>query len=363
MRKEAVRLNLDGVTSELPYRDYYRSRNGLVAKYLARYLDLPYFDETGRGVNEYVVPPVAITKKDAEKLGIRAEADFYGGAVDRLGHVSKAILHPCISLYKPPFHSDWFARSIVDLVVPGVTTFLKHALLDNYEELVRQFPVMRLKLSNKSDGHGQYLVSSRGQLIQVLETIADEEVRRDGLIVEDNLERNRTISVGRVVVGSDIFYTLARQKNDLAPEDNRNRYLGAEVFIVRDNIGELLRASLSSTEQTALSVASKFLERYSYFDPVCSRISFDYLVGYHTYGERVAGITDITARLGGTCPALCLAVLEFKSNPGLSLVRAEVNLNYDPSDEKAEEEGAVRFIDLPSLRLTARVNSVKQCEK
>jgi len=358
MRKEAVRLNLDGVTNVLPYRDYYRGRNGLVAKYLARYLDLPYLDEMGRGMNEYVVPPVAITKEAAESLGIRTEADFYGGAVEHMGHISKAILHPSISSSKPSFYSDIFAKSVEGLVLPGVTAFSKQDLLDNYDRLAGQFPLMRLKFTNKSDGHGQFQVFSKEMLTTTLDEVSDEEVASDGLVIEPDLEHKSTISFGRVIVGTDTFYFLAKQKNDFAPEDSRDRYLGADVLIVRHDVRKLFETRLTISEQRSLGVGSEFLERYSYFDPICSRLSFDCLTGYDKLDRMFCGVTDITARLGGTCPALSLAIIEFKKNRDLSFARVEVNLNYDPLVEKDVEIGATAFIDLPSLRLTARINFI-----
>ncbi len=71
----------------------------------------------------------------------------------------------------------------------------------------------------------------------------------------------------------------------------------------------------------------------------------------------MGGITDITARLGGTCPALALAAEELHANPDLFVAHGEVTLNYEPGTVSLnEEQGAVRFIDEPTLRLTARLN-------
>ena len=160
-------------------------------------------------------------------------------------------------------------------------------------------------------------------------------------------------------MGDDKYYFLARQKNDRAPEDDRDRYMGADVLIVKDETSNLFAADLDVSERKALDIGSRFLDCFGYFNPICSRLSFDCLIGNGPTGEDLIGVTDITARLGGTCPALSLAILEFKKNPGLSLLNAEVNLNYSPGDEKPEERGAMRFIDLPSLRLTARINNYR----
>ncbi len=358
MKKEAVCLNLDGVTNVLPYRDYYKGRNGLVARHLAEYLGLPYRDKSGGGENEYIVPPVPISKSTAKKLGIKTEADFYGGAVEHMGHVTKAILHPSVSAIKPSYYSDAFAKSVESLVLPGATVFSKQDLLDNYRSFANQFPgVMRLKLTNKSDGHGQYRFSSKEELVAILEKISDEEIVRDGLVVEPDLVYKSTVSFGRVIVGTDVFYFLAKQKNDFAPEDSRDRYLGADVLVVRDDVTKLYEVRLNIAEQKSLEIGDEFLERYAYLNPICSRISFDCLTGYDSLDRKYRGITDITARLGGTCPAVSLAILEFKRNRKLSIIQAEVNLNYDPSVRKDFEKG-VAFIDLPSLRLTARINSL-----
>ncbi len=360
MSKEFVQLDLTGVTTELPYRDYYKGRNGLVAKYIADYLGVPYSGEMLGGVegNVYYVPPVTQERKSLIADVIKSEEDFYGLIVDDFNHVGKSILHKSVSSKVPGFYSFEFAKSVEDLVVPGVTVFSKENTEYGYTTVkgVGDFDI-RLKLSDRSDGHGQFLLKNIEEVRNVFESLEDKYVNDKGLVLEANVKEAKTISIGFTVLGSDTFSFLAIQKNDIAPEDGRDRYMGANVRVVRGGMNNLKKIAENPDEQKAIEVVGQFYKKYKSFNPIASRLSFDFLYGLDNKGNTLSGVTDITGRLGGTCPALVLAATEFKQNPYLSTVKSEVSLNYETENELSSERDAVRFIDLPSLRLTAKVNS------
>ena len=335
-----------------------------MAKNIAEYLGLPYFSEEEKlsldGRSIYYVPPTTQVKEQTTPLGIETPQDFYGLTIENINQVGKAVLHESISKSVPGFYSSFFARAVKDLVLPGVTVFSREDLGKGFELLKKKglFSI-RLKPPDKSDGHGQHALKDIGHLKKLLVDVKDEEIVSKGLILEVNLKEAKTISVGFATLGKDTFSFIALQKNDIAKEDGRNRYLGAHARIVRGEMQELTGVVENEVEQSALETSIKFYDKYRLFNPIASRLSFDFLYGYDSKGNLLSGVTDITGRLGGTCPAITLSALEFKNHPSLSAIRSEVSLNYSPKKEEDFEKGAVRFIDLPSLRLSARINSKK----
>lgn len=358
-----VKLDLEGVTTQLPYRDYYQGRNGLVAEYLADYFGVAYLsaDAGGgpKGENVYYVPPVTQARDNANKSYIEHVDDFYGLLVENIGHVHKAILHTTTSQSVPSFYSHHFACSVSELVVPGLTVFTKEEALFAHKIMQnRAGKEVRLKYPDKSDGRDQFSIVNREHLAGILGSVDEREVVEKGLVLETNVRDVETVSVGYCVLGDQTYSFIALQKNDIAPEDGRDRYVGALVRVVKGNVSSLRSVAKNSKEEKAIEACVKFDAQYSYFEPVASRISYDYLHGYDDKGNLMSGVTDITGRLGGTCPALVMSVMEYKENPRLKVVQSEVSLNYDPGEELNCEVGAERFIDLQPLRLTARINSV-----
>ena len=55
-----------------------------------------------------------------------------------------------------------------------------------------------------------------------------------------------------------------------------------------------------------------------------------------------------------------MSVMELKNEKEVLCIESEVSLNYKPEEKLESELNAVKFIDLPSLRLTARVNGKKR---
>ena len=356
-----MKLDLEGVTTTLPYRNYYRGRNGLVAKYIANYFGVDYVDEKEEidknNMNVYYVPPVTQVRGLSHLKGINDKNDFYGLLIDKIGHVHKAILHKTNTVNTPDFYSVNFSKIVEDLVLPGVTVFSKEGIEKAYKEIGYVSRAVRIKIPNESDGRDQFTVENQTELRTVINKLQEEKISTEGLVLEVNLYDQNTISVGYCDLQGERYSFLALQKNDVAPEDGRDRYMGAKIRVVRGNISNLSAIANNRNEEIAIIKSQKFDQFYSYFNPSISRISYDCLFGKTSKEDSLSGITDITGRLGGTCPALIMAACEFKTHNQLSKIEAKVTLNYNPQSTEIEgEKDAVRFIDLPSLRLTARIN-------
>lgn len=356
MSKEIVNLNLENTTGRLPYNLYYRNRNGNTARELARYFSLPYQEEDKgefRREAVYTVPAVTLDSNRTKSFLAEAIEDFYGTRVEHLGHVGKAILHPLIGEANSKFYSVEFAKCVADYTLPGFSFFTVEAGSEAFRRLCGQ--EARLKLTTESDGHGQFVITNETELLRTLDKFDPTKINEEGLILEPNLREPFTISVGYTILGSVPYSFVAHQKNDVTLDD-RNRYLGAHVLVLKGTLGDLSKlVSLSEDEQEAIAKACRFNEAYAYLNPIASRLSFDCLFGQTQRGERLSGITDITGRLGGTCPALTLAANKLKTRPFGSTTLAEVSLNYNPTGDLASyEEEAVVFLDHSTLRLTAK---------
>ena len=354
--KEAVRLVLDGVTKQMPFRNYYEQRNGRVARDIAGFCGIDYVGCDGGSYDKgslYLVPAKTVTKRQAEILGASDDESFYGGAVEHRAHVGKAILHSTNSLKVPRFYSAEFACSVSDLVLPGITCFSRGDVAVGFEKSFNE--TVRLKVSEASDGHGQFLIRDTGELSTAMSTMSDREISESGVVLESNVFDGMTVSVGVLKVAGGVYGFVAKQKNDIAPEDGRNRYIGAEIYVVRDGMEGLMRdGMLMDRYGRAVMAGNSFLGRYSYFEPIFSRVSFDYLQGLNSRGEMVGGITDITGRLGGSCPAVMQGISVLRGNREVLRVLADVSLDYKP--EGKYEEGEMKlYINHPTLVISARV--------
>ncbi|MEN9328743.1 MAG: hypothetical protein RI947_1551 [Candidatus Parcubacteria bacterium] len=363
---EQVQLDLRTATQRMPYRNYYQQRNGLVAQKIASKLGLPYTgevaDEPHR--NAFLVPQRTYVRGENIRPDI-LESDFYGTLVDNIEHVEKAVLHPSVSSRIPPYYSTEFADRVSGFVLPGLTAFSKDDMLSAYINLQREHPIpYRLKLPDQSDGHGQFIIASEEDLKQYLESMSSKEIALKGLVLEPQLQDPQTISVGYCVLGEDAYSFVSFQKNDTG-EDGRMRYAGAEVMVVRDGMDELSQVvdhldssghSVTHVDE-AIQASIGFHQALSLYNPVSSRLSFDHVRGLDGTGAMRGGITDITGRLGGTCPALIMAIEHLDSNPHTRIANSVVNLTYEPEGKPLmdEEVDATAFIDHPTLRITAKL--------
>lgn len=360
MKKENVFLDLKGATTDYPFNDYYRGRNGGVAGLIAGYLGIPFLSDELRSARDlrssYLVPPKTREIAGIKKQGVESSADFYGHAAEYLEHADKSVFHTLISRSNPGFYSEAFARSVQPFVLPGVSIFDVQDIEKGYEKMAAGDYDVRLKLANESNGLGQFVMKNRSQAKEIGNQLDSELLRKKGAVLEPNLLNPHTISVGYGIYGKDQYSFIALQKNGEIDSEGRSRYMGATVRVVRGDLRNLSKVTKNQEENLAIRSCTSFRDRYESFDSISSRLSFDYLFGEDKLGKTHSGVTDITARLGGTCPALILSAQDLKDNPQKTFSESEVSLYYDPSHEDySREAGSVKFIDMSSLLLTAKL--------
>lgn len=363
MGKE-VRTYFNVKTEDPRYLPFKIERNGSIAERIAHHIGLPYnrFPLLSDAPKEqsYIVPGVTLEKDEASRLLIENERDIYGTVVDSFDMVDKSILHPSVDEVTPVFYNGVFARRVEQdgLVLPGITGFSRQALLDAYRAIGSPEKGFRLKRTNESDGNGQHEVMGLGHLGELLTLTGETELKEHGVVLEPNLTEKKTQSAGFFNLDGVQYVFVADQ---LSGKDDR--YLGGENILVArgdfDVLNDVLRR-LSDPRGEITAKAGAFLREYFAHFPstVASRMSVDVLSGFHPDYGYVSGVTDITGRLGGLCPATILAAQQLQDNPIQEAAVAQVHLNYEPLVRQPYEENAVVFMDQKPLRITANIVQV-----
>ncbi len=360
MKKEGVIVEVNPNIPQ-PYLEYVQMRNGQIGKDIAQLCGYSFNgfispNEMPSGDN-YVVASKTLDRKSASELGIKETSDFYGLVVDSIDQAGKTVLHPAITKETPPSYNPRFAQKVSEYVLPGYTCFSKDEAFRIYSKFGKNGFGFRFKVANESDGKGQYKIEDNYHLLNILNR--EKYTLQEGFVLEANLNNPKTISVGFSEIMGQTFSFVSRQKNDSPDKEGWSSYLGGEVLVTKGRLGNLLKTvTLSADEQLAVTKALAFdVEYQRYINPTASRLSYDVVIGRDNYGNKLSGVTDITGRVGGTCPALMVACLAMKENQYIQTVQSEVTLNYDPTKILPEEEGAKRYVDHPKLRITARVNA------
>lgn len=366
MGKE-VRTYFNRAAEDPRYLGFKIERNGSIAERVAQHIGLPYNKIPLYGPpheKTYVVPGTVLSQDMASQLLIETERDLYGTTTPITDHVGKSILHVTMAENPPSFYQQEFAKTVEAraLVLPGLTVFSPRELEEAYAIVGKPKNLYRLKAANDSDGNGQYLIEDMNHLHALLAKIGEDVVTQQGLVIEPNLLNNLTVSAGQFELGDDRYVFVANQKN--GSRDGRDAYLGGNnIVVARGGFNELLNIleRRGDTRMQSVQKADLFLKLYfeHFKDLISSRISVDVLSGTHPhYNERLSGVTDITPRLGGLCPATILAALQLQQHPRQEAVVAQVNLNYNPKVNEQYEEGATFFMNQEPLRISAKIDEI-----
>lgn len=358
MERKIVAASYDGVDPR--YLEFVKQRNGKIANMIARYKGLPYSEslQSCDPHDVYVVAPTTFSNVEGERYDIKSPEDFYGLMIDDPLQVGKSILHPTVSTNPPSFYSSATARALQDYVLPGRTAFSSADIVSTYNSFDTQRFGCRLKSAGESDGNGQYTINDSSHLIHVLETkVTEEQISKQGLVIEPNVVDPKTISAGFFILNGRMMAFIGNQI-DIKGSDGSNKYGGADLLVANGGFEELEMFVTDERKQQALHHVKNFIATFMNYGPIASRLSVDYLYGRDKYGDELAGCTDITGRLGGTCPGLLMAAGEFKKNPTLRYAQTSVHLNYDTTHRQENEEDAVYFVRHPKLEISAKVEKV-----
>src|SRR5262249_47521314 len=140
---------------------------------------------------------------EAACLRIRSPSDLYGGVVPYPFAKTKAVTHGLVDRHaeRPLGWCSAFGERVREIVLPGYTVFCRPDARVAASRMLSRGPI-RLKNPASASGRDQTVVASWNELDAVLEKMTDDEMATYGLVLEENLRQVRTLSIGKIAVGS-----------------------------------------------------------------------------------------------------------------------------------------------------------------
>jgi hypothetical protein len=278
----------------------------------------------------YFVPLRTLTYDEAARLGIRSEADLFGGIVPFPLVATKAITHPLIeqSAAPPEGWSHDFPHEVLPVTLPGFSAFTRDDAARAGRQLLEQGDV-RLKPTRGVGGRGQTVISSADELDTALTAIADAEFARNGVVIESNLRNVTTSSVGQVRIGELVatYYGTQRLTKD---HDGREVYGGSDLIVARGDYDELLDLPLAPEARLAITQARVYDKAASIHFPglIASRRNYDVAQGLDARNEPRSGVLEQSWRIGGASAAEIPALEAFRADASLHVTRASCVEKY-----------------------------------
>jgi hypothetical protein len=269
----------------------------------------------------YFVPRECLSQQEARALGIHQAEDLYGGIVP-LGFAStKVITHPLLheESSRPPGWSQAFAHEVEGNVLPGFTAFSQHDAETAGLRLLKEGPI-RVKHPLAAGGRDQWVVASSQELATVLSSLSPEDLARHGLVLERNLSRVTTLSVGFISFDG---MTLAYHGTQRSTRDNAGRtvYGGSELFVVQGDGEALLHLDLPESVRRGIAQALAYdRAATAHYGLIGSRRNYDVAVGVDPQGRPLSGVLEQSWRIGGASGAEVAALLEFRRSQAQPMV-------------------------------------------
>jgi Protein of unknown function (DUF3182) len=308
----------------------------------------------------FFVPSDTLVVQESAYLGIHSLNDLYGAVVPHLFMKTKAITHGLIDHHaeRPPGWSTAFAERVREIVLPGYTIFSNRDARLAARRMLTRGPI-RVKKPLSASGKDQTVVTSLNELDAVLETVSADEMAASGLVLEENLRRVRTFSVGEVAVGSlrISYHGIQRTVSD---NEGRRVYGGSDLVCVRGG-WKSLDALPMPFEVGAAVVAAKLYdgatEELRGF--MASRRNYDVAQGIAADGRARTGVLEPSWRVGGASRAELAAMAAFAQDPALQTVRASHVEEYGKG-HRAPADAVIDFQgEDPEARPLLRYTTVK----
>jgi hypothetical protein len=313
-------------------RSGHRSRS--VAALAARIAALPGFGrliENGVDLSgAYLVPDATLVSGDAARLGLKTDADLFGGVTPAKVTAGKAIAHllPCRD---SPFPAGWsanFAEAAHPHTLPGFSAFTRADACAAARAVLKQGPV-RIKPAWAEGGLQQAVAHDFRDAEAIIDRMPPMQLFDVGAALELNLTEVKTYSVGRVRVGTLEMAYIGVQTTTT---DNRGdaAYGGSRLLCARGGFADLASAPLPAAIRQALDHARAFdaaadrcLDGF-----FASRRNYDVALGRDPQGAMRAGVLEQSWRIGGASGAEIAALRAFADDDELRLVIASCREAY-----------------------------------
>lgn len=186
--------------SDAPMYAHEKTTLSAVAQAIARIKDCEfsgcYANARHYSGNLFFVPGDTLAD-EALELGVSAASNLFGGVVPYPFVKRKAITHELVTEGgdRPEGWSVAFGRRVRDSVLPDFTVFSASGARLAAERLL-PLGAVRLKEPLRDGGSGQTVITTLRALDEFLERYPNEVIATHGLVLETNLQRAVTLSVG-----------------------------------------------------------------------------------------------------------------------------------------------------------------------
>lgn len=260
----------------------------------------------------------------AKALGIQDETRLFGGVVPFPFISTKAITHPVYSpeATVPEGWSYAFSDHVRHVVLAGYTVFSHDDAIQAGKMLLRYGPV-RLKPVQGKAGRGQRVLNDTHALQAALSGLDSSELSTYGLVLEEQLERVCTYSVGQVRVGGLTASYVGTQRLTM---DNTGEHVygGSELTVTRGDYSALFLLPLP-TEHLLAAAQAQLYDRaatLSFPGLFASRRNYDVAHGIDSHGRMRGGVLEQSWRPGGASAAEILALETLHSRPDITTIKA-----------------------------------------
>ncbi|HEN8798687.1 DUF3182 family protein [Pseudomonas sp. CM27] len=317
--------------------DHERAVHQKLADGLARLLGCPHMkpaDPPTADDGYYYLPTETLIDPQRQAtIGICDEQDLFGGVVTSPYMATKAISHPLpANASFPPGWTDAFARQASDALLRGYTVFSKADARTAAQLLLMDGP-LRVKPVLACAGRGQQVIDSADALEPLLASMDDQQLALWGLVLEEDLSKVETFSVGQVrVAGLTCSYHGTQQLTH--DHQGAEVYGGSDLVVVRGDYQALLQLPLEDHLRLAINQAIAYEQAAEQHFPgfIASRRNYDIARGRDPQGHLRSGVLEQSWRLGGASSAELLALQAFADDPALQRVHASTHEVFGTPD-------------------------------
>jgi hypothetical protein len=249
------------------------------------------------------------------------------------------------------------------VVLPGYTAFCAEDVRWAAERLFTLGRV-RLKEPLGDSGHGQTTIANMGELGAYLEKLPAAKLASFGLVLETDLRRVITRSVGSTIIGSR---TIAYHGTQRTVTNNHGRpvYGGSHLICVRGDLSALDGLPMAAEARLAVAQARTYdrnAAKYPGF--LASRRNYDVGQGVDGRGQWRSDVLEASWRSGGASTAELAALTAFANDPGLRVAETASVKEYG-KPRKIPVGAAIHFHgddpeEGPLIRYTTAARALRQ---
>lgn len=223
---------------------------------------------------------------------------------------------------------------------------------------------VRVKEASRDSGKHQTVITAIAELDELLETLSVEAIAAFGLVLEENLRRVTTLSVGQITVDS---LKIAYQGTQRTVVNNKGEqvYGGSRLVCVRGGWEALDRLPMPQTVRLGVAQGRSYDRAASEFPGfLASRRNYDVGQGFDGEGHWRSGVFEASWRPGGASTAELAALSALAEDPSLDVFEASTVKDFGRARE-APRHALIHFAgddpeEGPILRYTLVMRTLRR---